>query len=60
LAEERIDVLRFVHEYETVPKLTPEELGDVGERLANATDPDEIAALEKAMINGFYGIRIDA
>ena len=59
-AEERRDVLRFVHEYETVPMLTPGQLGDLGERLANATDPEKVAALEKAMINGFYGMRIDA
>jgi hypothetical protein len=59
-AEERMDVVRYVHEYETVPMLTPEQLGDLGERLANATDPEEVAALEKEMINGFYGMRIDA
>ena len=27
--EERLDVLRFVREYETVPKLTPEQLGEL-------------------------------
>ncbi len=59
-AEERLDVFRFVHEHETVPMLTPEELGDMGERLANAIDPDEIAALEKAFVNGFCGMKIDA
>lgn len=59
-AEERTRVLHFVQEHGTVPMLTPEELGDLGERLANATDAEEIAALEKAMINGFYGMRIDA
>jgi hypothetical protein len=58
--EERLDVLRFVREYETVPKLSPEELGALGERLASATDPAEIAELEKAFINGFYGMKIDA
>jgi len=58
--EERLDVLRFAREYETVPKLTPEELGDLGERLANATDPEEVAALEKAFMNGFYGMKIEA
>jgi hypothetical protein len=59
-AEERTRVLHFVHEHETVPKLTPEELGDLGERLADATDPEEIAALEKAFVNGFYGTKVDA
>ena len=58
--EERLDVLRFVREYETVPKLSPEELGELGERMVNATDPEEVAALEKALVNGFYGMKIDA
>ena len=58
--EERLDVLRFVREYETVPKLTPEQLGDLGERLAHATDPEEVATLEKTIMNGFYGMKIDA
>ncbi len=58
--EERIDVISFAREYETVPMLTPKELGELGERLANATNPAEIAKIEKAMINGFYGMKIDA
>lgn len=58
--EERLDVVRFVREYETVPQLTPEELGQLGERLASATDPKEIANLERAIMNGFYGMKIDA
>ena len=58
--EERLDVLRFVREYETVPRLTPEQLGDLSERLALSTDPEEIATLEKVIMNGFYGMKIDA
>ena len=58
--EERLDVLRFVREYDTVPKLTPEELGELAERLAHATDPNEVATLEKVITNGFYGMKIDA
>ena len=58
--EERLSVVHFAREYETVPRLTPEQLGELGERLANATEPTEIAALEKALINGFYGMKIDA
>ena len=58
--EERTRVLHFVHAHETVPKLTPEELGDLGDRLANATDPEEIASLGKAFVNGFYGMKVDA
>lgn len=59
-AEERLDVLRFVREYETLPKLSPKELGEVAERLAQATDPAEVLELEKALMNGFYGMKIDA
>ena len=59
-AEERLEIVQFARAYETVPRLTPEELGELGERLANATDPAEIAELEKALINGFYGLQIDA
>ncbi|MDQ3413395.1 MAG: hypothetical protein M3480_00205 [Verrucomicrobiota bacterium] len=55
--EERIEVLQFAREYETVPRLSPEELGELGERLANAIDPAKIAELEKALMNGFYGIK---
>jgi len=58
--EERIEVVQFAREYETVAKLSPEQLGRLGERLANATDPTEIAELEKRLMNGFYGIKIDA
>ena len=58
--EERVEVVQFAREYETVPRLSPEQLGVLGERLANATDPAEIAELEKTLMNGFYGIKIDA
>ena len=58
--EERVEVVKFAREYETVPRLSPEQLGELGERLAKATDPAEIADLEKALMNGFYGIKIDA
>ncbi len=58
--EERLDVLRFVRGYETAPKLSPEQLGELGESLAHATDPEEIATLEQAIMNGFYGMKIDA
>ncbi len=55
--EERIEVVQFAREYETVPRLSPERLGELGERLANETDPAKIAELEKALMNGFYGIK---
>ena len=55
--EERIEVVQFAREYETVPRLSPEELGELGEQLANAIDPAKIAELAKALMNGFYGIK---
>ncbi len=58
--EERVEVVQFAREYETVPRLSPEQLGELSKRLANATDPAEIAELEKTLMNGFYGIKIDA
>ncbi len=58
--EERFQVVQFAREYETAPRLSPEQLGELGERLANATDPAEVAGLEKALMNGFYGMKIDA
>ena len=58
--EQRADVVRFTQQYEAVPQLSPEELGALADRLATATDPAEIAGLEKAIVNGFYGAKIDA
>ena len=58
--EQRADVVRFAQQYEAVPQLSPEELGALADRLAIATDPAEIAGLEKAIVNGFYGAKIDA
>ncbi|MGI8821500.1 MAG: hypothetical protein ACR2ID_11635 [Chthoniobacterales bacterium] len=58
--EERVEVVKFAREYETVPRLSPEQLGELGERLAKASDAAEIAELEKALMNGFYGMKIDA
>lgn len=58
--EQRAEVLRFARRYETVPQLSPEELGALADRLASATDPSEIARLESAIVNGFYGAKIDA
>ena len=58
--EQRADVVRFTRRYETVPQLSPGELGALADRLASATDPAEIAELEKAIVNGFYGAKVDA
>lgn len=58
--EQRADVVRFARQYESVPQLSPEELGALADRLASATDPGEIARLEGAIVNGFYGAKVDA
>lgn len=60
--EQRADVVRFARKFEgeLVRRLTPEELGELADRLAAATNEDEAEAIKKAMLNGFYGAVIDA
>jgi hypothetical protein len=41
-------------------RLAPEQPGELAERLAHASDPEEAATLEKAIMNGFHGMKIDA
>jgi hypothetical protein len=57
--EQRGEIARFAQQFGG-RQLTPEELGELAERLAAATDPAEAAAIEKAIVNGFYGAKIDA
>lgn len=52
---EQFEVIRFAKELDTVRKLTPEELGDLAERMVNATDPAEKARLTEEIVRGFYG-----
>ena len=59
-SEERVAVVQFARAYETVPRLSPEQLGELGKRLAAPTNPEEIVELEKAIMNGFYGMKVDA
>ena len=60
--EQRADVVRFARQFEgeLVRRLTPEELGELAERLAVATSEEEAEAIKKAMIDGFYGAVVDA
>jgi hypothetical protein len=58
--EQRAEVARFAAQYEFVEQLSPEQLGELAERLAAAHDPEEAARLEKAIVNGFYGAKLDA
>ena len=60
--EQRADVVRFARQFEgeLVRRLTPEELGELAERLVTATSEEEADAIKKAMIDGFYGAVVDA
>ena len=59
---QRADVIRFAQQFEgeLVRRLTPEELGELADRLAAAPSEADADAIKKAMINGFYGAVIDA
>ena len=52
---EQAEVIQFAFELARRRQLTPEELGDLAERLANSEDPAEIVRLKSAMTRGFYG-----
>jgi hypothetical protein len=40
--------------------LSPEELGDLAERMANAPSEAEAAGLKRRFIDGFYGVQTRA
>jgi len=52
---EQLEVIRFAIDLAQTRQLTADELGDLAEKLANATDPTEIGRLRSAMKCGFYG-----
>ncbi len=60
--QERAEVVRFARQYESelVRRLSPEELGQLAERLVAAKSEAEAEVIKQAMIEGFYGTRIDA
>ena len=60
--EQRADVVRFARKFEgeLVRQLTPEELGELAERLVAVTSEEEAEAIKKVMIDGFYGAVVDA
>ena len=41
--------------YEGYKRLSPRELGDLAEKLANAADAETAAAIREEMTRGFYG-----
>ena len=58
--EQRAEVARFAAQYGIAERLNPNQLGELAEGLATAHDPEEAAHLEKAIVNGFYGAKLDA
>lgn len=52
---DQAQVIQFAVELARTRQLSPEELGELADQLANATDPAEITRLRSAMTRGFYG-----
>lgn len=52
---EQAKVVQFAVELARHRQLTPQELGDLAERLAESQDPTEIIRLKSALTRGFYG-----
>jgi hypothetical protein len=52
---EQVEVIRYALELAKTRQLTADELADMAETLATATDPAEIVRLRSAMKRGFYG-----
>ena len=53
--EEQVKVIQHAFNLAQRRQLSADELGDLAERLAAATDPLEIIRLKSAMTRGFYG-----
>ena len=52
---DQAEVIQFAVKLARTRQLTAQELGDLADRLAQATDPAEIMRLKSAMTRGFYG-----
>jgi hypothetical protein len=53
--DEQTKVLDFVQQVAEKRRLTPEELGDLANRMANTQDSAEADRLREKIIRGFYG-----
>ena len=53
--EEQAKVIQHAFELARQRQLSPDELGELAERLAASSDPAEIIRLKSAMKRGFYG-----
>src|SRR5437867_2596703 len=52
---EQVEVIQFAVELARTRQLSPQELGQLAERLAESNDPAEIIRIKSAMTRGFYG-----
>ena len=52
---EQAEVIQFTFELARRRQLTPDELGELAEKLATSEDPAEIIRLKSALTRGFYG-----
>jgi hypothetical protein len=61
-AEQRAEVLRAaqVDGPELTRRLTPEEIGQLADKLIAAKSEEEAGRIKRVMVNGFYGAVIDA
>ena len=53
--DEQAKVIQHAFELARHRQLSPDELGDLAQRLATSNDPAEIIRLKSAMKRGFYG-----
>ena len=51
---EQAEVIQFAVELARTRQLTAQDLGELGDRLAQSSDPAEIIRLKSAMTRGFY------
>ena len=60
--EQRAEVVRFARQFESelVRRLSPEELGQLAERLIAAKSDAEAEVIKQAMVEGFYGTQVHA
>ena len=52
---EQVEVIQFAVELARSRQLTPQELGQLADQLAESADPAEIIRLKSALTRGFYG-----
>ena len=53
--DEQAKVIQHAFELARLRQLSPDELGELAERLTASSDPAEIIRLKSAMKRGFYG-----